>query len=161
MKHPQDHVFTYKEEHIFPWYCIVLGHRWVGWCRNLPMDDKYQCKFVISHVFKCQNFHMKLHNFLRVFMGFLRGFYGFSTATDFFTGFLRPKTWFLRPRPKMNQNGLNCVLPGFTQASRSSKKAPEAQIRIKGAPRCSRLWREQMPSPFHRNLQTPVSVDVL
>ena len=41
--------------------------------------------------------YVNLRICLRVFTGCLRGFYGFSTPTDFFTGYLRAKTWFWIP----------------------------------------------------------------
>ena len=46
-------------------------------------------------------------------MGCLRGFHGFSTPTGFFTGFLRPITWFSNPAvktaPKVSSRAPNFV----------------------------------------------------
>ena len=46
------------------------------------------------------------YGFLR---GFLRGFYGFSTPMGSFTGFLRPKTWFLNMSSKIEQTVTKCM----------------------------------------------------
>ena len=51
-------------------------------------------------IFKLRINYVKLRRSLRISMGCLRGFHGFSTPTGFFTGFLRPITWFSNPAVK-------------------------------------------------------------